>query len=273
MSQPMSMLPTMPLDPAWLEQSAAFMHPDPRMARGAMKLLFAAWRGSPAASVPNSQAYLAEVTGLPVELVAERLESLTDGYELRGDGRLHHVGMARICEQMVESYGPQIEAFSVALAMTAQDPEQFSLVSVEASRKASKVKGKTRIPKDFGFEQNPELRVWCAANGLAAPNQQRYIMEKFCDDAASKAFMYKDWSGAFRNYARNETVAYSRGIPAPVWAEGDPRGLQLESPLRIVRPNGVPGGFANNGLRSPSRHELATAHNMMPPERYRPAGG
>src|SRR5207249_2575153 len=68
--------------PAWVEQSSAFQHEDPRLAKAYIKLLIAAWRGCPAGSVPSSHSYIADATALPLEIVGEHYVTLTDGFQL-----------------------------------------------------------------------------------------------------------------------------------------------------------------------------------------------
>lgn len=266
MNQPFSLLPFMPFDPAWIEQGVAFCHPDPRMLKAAVKLLFAAWRGAPVASIPSAHSYIAEVTGLPPELIAERYVALTDGFVLREDGRLHHTFLAQICAKMTEGYGAEIDAYTVALAMVAQDPEQFSLMSVEAGKAGSKLKGKTLLPKGFGFDAHPEMRAWCFENDYPAPNQQRWVMEKFIDYAMARGDKQKDWVRTFYTYARNE-ISYGRPAPPPVWPEGtNPVAGGVTGPVAPV-PTGngqsrnTFAGLQRSRSPMPTRGEQALDHN------------
>lgn len=263
MNQSMSLLPLMPFDPAWVEQSQAFHHPDPRMVKAALKLLFASWRGLPVGSIPASHTYIAETTGLPPEVVAERYVALTDGFELREDGRLHHGRLATICAKMIEGYGTEIDAYTVSLAMVGQDPEQFSLLSVEAGKAGSKIRGKCQLPKGFGFEAHPELRNWCFENQYPAPNQQKNIMDKFLDYAAGRGEKQKDWPATFRTYARKE-IEYGRMPPPPQWPDGHPSANSVPQP-----PPTFPGrsnaftGLNRGGTRAfQSKGEQAADHNQ-----------
>ena len=260
MTQSLSLLPFMPLDPAWIEQAESFRHPDPRMLKASLKLLFAAWRGAPAASIPSSHSYIAEATGLPQDLVAERYITLTDGFELGEDGRLHHLAMTAICTKMMEGYGPEIESYTVALAMVAQDPEQFSLMSVEAGKTGSKLRGKTLLPKGFGFDSHPELRPWCGDNGYPAPNQQTFVMAAFVDWTTSRGDKYKDWASTFRTWARNE-ISYRKYPPPPEWPVGHP-GVTGQM---VQRMPGGPGaafaGLSRSRTAPATRGEQALDHN------------
>ena len=265
----------MPFDPSWIEHAEAFHHPDPRMLKSALKLLFTAWRGTPAASIPSSHSFISETTGLPPELVAERYIVLTDGFVLREDGRLHHEKLSGICQKMIDGYGPEIESFSVALAMVSQDPEQFSLKSVEAGKANSKLRGKHLIPKNFGFDSHPELRSWCLENGYPAPNQQRFILEKFVDFAVMGAHKYADWAATFRNYARNE-FAYNKLPPVAEWPAGHPALLQPAQPPTMVAAAAPKTAFANlargrTTMPAQTRGEAALEHNRGMMSARRPA--
>ena len=251
MTQPFSLLPFMPFDPAWIEQGEAFRHPDARMLKASMKLLFAAWRGAPVASIPSSHSYIAEVTGLPPELVAERYVALTDGFVLQDDGRLHHTGLAHVCSKMQESYGAEIDGFTVSLAVVAQDPEQFSLI--DGGKSSSKLKGKTLIPKGFGLDSHPGMRAWCFENGYPAPNQQKWLMEKFIDYAVARDDKQKDWVRTFYTYARNE-LAYRKYPPDPIWPEGV---------LPMAGGSTVPGAVTPIGI-VPSRNTFANLARARP---------
>lgn len=254
-----SFLPTLPLDPAWIEQSAAFLHADPRMAKAGMKLLFAAWRGQPVASIPASHAYVAEITGLPLEVVAERYVALTDGFELREDGRLHHIHLAHVCAKMAEAYGKEIEAYVTAAAMVAQDPEQFSLMSMEAVG-TKKPRGKTLMPKGFGYDMFPALREWAGKNGCPAPNQQAWLMERFIDYCNGRSEKFKDWEAGFRTWASNEMGKFRHSPPPPVWgSEGPPAGFESIPPVAPRTGFGNSGAFS--GLARRSRGEVALDHN------------
>ena len=149
---------------------------------------------------------------------------------------------------------------SVALAMVAQDPEQFSLMSVEAGKSGSKLRGKTMMPKGFGFELHPELRGWCAENGYPAPNQQTYAMAAFIDYATTRGEKYKDWAATFRTWARNE-IAYRKYPPDPVWPPGHP-GAPI-SPDGGMRMNGSRafGNLRRGGMTGMTKGEAALDHN------------
>jgi hypothetical protein len=250
-------LPLMPFDPAWVEQGAAFVHPDPRMAKAAMKLLFAAWRGSPVGSIPSSHSFITEATGLPLEVVAEGYVLLTEGYELRADTRLHHAALANVCERLTDAYGKEIEGFAMAVAMAAQDPDQFSLMNVEAGTK--KPRGRTMLPKGFGYDAHPGLRPWAAENGYPAPNQQDYIMEKFIDYASGRGEKYKDWPATFRDYARNEISRFNRRPPPPQWANDSPVQPQSNGHANAGKPSPFAG--LSRGRGPLSRGEMAAEHN------------
>lgn len=197
-------LPCIPLQPSWVEEHPAFLRPaalEGRLLAGVWRLLFASWRGIPAASIPSSQSFLSACAGLSPDEVAEHYRDLTYGYELRADGRLHHVGLSALTLSMLDLHGKEISAIQMSMAMVAQDPEQFSLVAPEAAA-GRKPRGKHGLPKVFGFEQHPDLRDWLTAEGWPDRGHQDWFMQSFKDFATSRDERAKDWPATFRNWHR-----------------------------------------------------------------------
>jgi hypothetical protein len=207
---PLSSLPWFTLDPAWVEQSAAFTDADPRMPAAYIRLLLAAWRGLPAATIPASHQYIAQVTGLDVGRVGEKFEVLTEGFELLSDGRLHHAQMERLALRLGERFGADIEELSVSAAMAVQDPQRFALVAAETA--GAGTRGRRSLPKGFGYEMHPQLRHWCAEQGFDASQDQQWLMDRFIDYSVARGERAKDWAAAFRSWAARE-LSYGRRPP------------------------------------------------------------
>jgi hypothetical protein len=223
-------LPLLPINPAWIEQSAAFRHADPRIALAYVKLVIAAWRGSPAASIPAAHSYLASATGLPLDVVGQEFMTLTEGYELRDDGRLHHIQLANVLAGVVSRYGSVLDEFMLSATMSAQDPEQFALVAAEGAKPTTK--GKRPLPRGFGYDMHPGLREWARSTHFPEERDQDWIMRKFLDYCASRNPSYKDWEATFRTWAEKEVVSF-KAVPPGVMERrqnGAPRnGLGLQS--------------------------------------------
>jgi hypothetical protein len=215
------------IDPSWIEQSAAFSDPDPRMAAAYMRLLLAAWRGLPAATVPAAHRHLAQVTGLDVATVGEKFAVLTEGFVLLADGRLHHEQMEKLAMTMLDRYGKEIEEHALAAAMALQDPERFQMVAVEGAR--SGAKGKRTLPRGFGFSMHPELREWCAGHGYPTPGDQDWAMEGFLNFSQARNDTAKDWAAQFKVWATKE-LTYGR-LP-PSRQPGGQSALELGHPRR-----------------------------------------
>lgn len=211
----MGLLPFMPLNPAWLEHSSAFIHPDPLVFKAALRLLFAAWRGAPAGAIPSSHAFLASATAMDITFVSKNYVAMTEGFELREDGLLHHVQLSKICREMRENYAKEIDAYALSVAMSTQDPANLGLVNTEAAgRKIPR--GKSALPRGFGYDSiADDLRGWCLTHGYPTLEDQQYIMEKFIDYAKSRDERNKDWSAAFRTWATNE-ISFRRFPPSYV---------------------------------------------------------
>lgn len=246
-------MPYLMLDPAWVEQSQAFLHADARLAKGYLALIVAAWRGAPAGSIPASHAFLAQASGLPLEAVGEHYDILTEAFELRG-GRLHHIHMSAMAERLMSKHGAAIEEFTLSTAMAAQAPDLFGVAVVESAK--SRTGAKRAMPKGFGYDSNPEIETWAAANGYPEPEDRAWIMERFIEGARSKGFKYVDWAAAFRVWAKKEINDFGRKPPsvAKQFIEASGGTAGRESPFsRLTRgPSTV----------SRSKGEAAVAHNQ-----------
>jgi hypothetical protein len=197
----------------------------------------------PAATIPSSHRYIAQVTGLDVAVVGEKFAVLTEGFVLLSDGRLHHQQLEKHALRIMGRYGKDVEEHALAAAMALQDPEGFALVSVETA--GSKARGRRALPRQFGFESNPDLRDWCAQNGYPTPQDQDWVMAGFVDYSLARNELSKDWAAAFRLWATKE-ISYGRLPPS----------------LRVGAQAGLPlsQGSAFAGL---------TARNQSPGERAR----
>lgn len=255
-SGPLSALRWFTLDPAWIEQSTAFSDPDPRIGTAYLRVLLAAWRGLPAATVPASHRYLAQVTGLDQDVVGQKYAELTEGFVLLADGRLHHVQMEKLALQMLDRYGKDIEEHGLAAAMAVQDPERFALVGTESAR-ASTARGRRTLPRGFGFEMHPELREWCAVHGYPTPEDQDWVMEGFLNYIQARNEVAKDWAAKFREWAQRE-ITFGR-LP-PSCRPGAQGGLSLIQGSR----NGVPSSGATSVFASmTSKGDQARVRNAQ----------
>lgn len=198
---PLGLLPSMPMDPAWLEQHEAAFSAEPRLFKAAFKLLVAAWRGLPTGTIPASHSYMVELTGLSPALVDQHYATLTDGFSLGEDGRLTHGAMRRMADSLIANHGQAIEAYARSLMLAAQSPDEFCLTSVDAAPRRL-AKGKTALPKDFSLDVGG-LEGWCIEQGYVEPRQRFELLAQFKDRALSRDERYKDWPGAFRNFVRN----------------------------------------------------------------------
>jgi hypothetical protein len=199
---PLSSLPYMVFEPAWLEQAPAIYNPDARVFKAYVKVVMAAWRGDPSGSIPSSFSYLCEVTGLPMDVVEEAHAELTHGFELRDDRRLHHIRMSEQAHVLNERYGKELKEFAIASAMAAQEPDLFALVCPEGA--SSKAKGKQSMPRNFGYQLHPELRHWVADNGYPTEEDQEFVLNGFYLYVQDKGIKAKDWKATFKRYAITE---------------------------------------------------------------------
>lgn len=240
----MSALPIMPFDPAWLEQSQAFFHDDPRLAKARMQLLMACFRGSPAATIPKSIRYVMQTTGLAEDQVREHWALLTEGMSTSPEGRLVHDGMRSIWDALSSRYSKALEEFAAASVMAQQDPEQFALVAVESAK--PKARGKTGLPKGFGFQMYPELIGYAHSIGCITDEDKAWIMQSYVDYIESRDERAKSWPAHFRTWARRQIEQF-RAVP----------------PSRQARPGtSVAVGARASFPAAAHRKEASAEHNL-----------
>lgn len=256
----LAVLPFVPMHPAWVEQSDAFFHEDPRIFKAYCKVLLAAWRGQPCGSIPSSFTYLAELTCLPMDVVEKAYPALTQGFDLLGDKRFHHREMAALAQALLDRYGKQIDDFAMSQAMSAQAPDLFAVSGAEPARASTK--GRRLMPKDFGYDMHPGLREWAAANGYPTQEDQDWVMRRFHDYCGQKAPMYTKWDAAFRNWAENE-ILYGRVPPSR-----QPAARATRTDLAVPDRGGAFATLAR-AQQSTAKGDLAAAENQARIERLR----
>jgi hypothetical protein len=198
-------LPYVPLDPSWLEESAAFQSENPRVVRALLKLLAYAWNATPAASIPTDFRVIASVTGLTEIEVGDHHASLFAGWTLR-DGRLHFDKMFSICERIQSRFADTLQSLAEQAAAVIQSPEDFNLAPQEF---VSASKGRRILPKNWGL--NPNLRDWLTANDFSTEEDVAFIVQKFITHYRSVGGKMLDWDQAFQNFCLKEN---RRNLPS-----------------------------------------------------------
>jgi len=153
----------------------------------------------PAGTLPTSFAALANIANLTELEVGEHHEDLFQGWSLVA-GRLQFEPMRSLCERISARYSDALAAISDQAAAVIQSPEDFVLTPTEVS---SPLKGKHRIPKAWRLTDS--LRAWLASNGIPAPQDHDFIVNKFTSHYRSKGDLMMDWDQAFQNFALKES--------------------------------------------------------------------
>lgn len=189
----------MPLRERWLTEHPLFLSGDARLVRAVVKMLMAAWRSSPAASLAPSYMVLADTTGLTEAEIAEHYEDLTYGWELR-DERLFHVEMHALCDRLERRHGELISVMAEDMALAVQDPEHFELTA--AIDEGKKHRGRRALRPSW--RPSMDTLKDLAAMGITASEDVDYIVEKMRLWARSKGEKRSDWDATLLNFARNE---------------------------------------------------------------------
>jgi hypothetical protein len=192
-------LPYVPLKEQWITENPLFLSGDARLVRAAMKMLVAAWRGSPAGSLSPSYAYLADLTGLTEAEIGAHYEHLTRGWEIRGE-RLHHVEMSALCERLLQRHGETISIMAEDAVLAAQSPENFELGVGPAVE--SKNKGKRALRPSWRPSMDTIRDL--AARGVTATEDIDFLVEKMRVWARGGAVKRADWDATLLQFADRE---------------------------------------------------------------------
>ena len=252
----MAAVPCLPLDPAWLHESPAFLSPVAAVVRAAFQMLDRAWRSIPAGTLPSHPGVLASLLGLGQDELAKHFATLTEGWELR-DGRFVHPGMHALALRIWASQADALDHLAAVAPVVAQAPEDFQLLPQEAVA-ASPLKGKRRLPADFGL--TPNLRNWLSTTLFVDDAaDQDFLLNKFKDWAHNKNEKFSDPAAGFRLFASREDLRRLPSRQAPRQSGG-----LIE---RVSRTFGNSGDASTNRNRDVLRSVLQKRTDEPQPER------
>lgn len=253
----MAAVPCLPLQAAWLNESPAFQSPVANVVRAAFQMLDRAWRSIPAGTLPSQPAILAPMVGLTQTEMAQHFEVLTAGWELH-DGRFVHEGLSDLARRIWVSQADALDHLASTAPVVIQAPEEFELVSQD-SVAASPLKGKRRLPHDFGL--TPELREWLRTTMfIEDAADQDFLMNKFLDYARNKNEKYSNPVAGFRLFASREDL---RRLPS---RQNGARNSVFERMTRF----GNGGESATNRNRDVLRNVMGRRDQQPQPERDAP---
>jgi hypothetical protein len=173
--------------------------------RAVTKLLFYAWRATPAGSIPADMQRIGSLCDLTDQEVGQHFDDLLDGWQMR-EGRYCHVAMSALCERVSMKFGDVLESLADQAAAMPQAPEEFELTPPTVE---SRTKGRRLLPKDFGIA--PAMRLWLQQNGFDTDEDCTFILEKFRTYAQKDSVKANDWDAAFKNFALKEN---KRNLPS-----------------------------------------------------------
>lgn len=235
--------------PRWLMESEAFHHGDGRVVRAAFLMLQSAWQAEPAGSIGSSFKAISRASGLSEVEVGEHYETLTAGWELRGE-RLCHLGMSALCERLASRFGPVLEQIELQSAILPQAPEDFELSCPEPVSR--RTKGRHRLPADFRISDR--MRQHMISEGFVTEEDQEWIFNLHKSWAQSSAVMRNDWEASLENFVSKEP---KRNIPSRAKASDSAIALVSRVP---ARPNRF--GLAGQSSRDHNQSVLAAARSQ-----------
>lgn len=209
-----SLMPRLVVDPQWLQQLPAYFSEDGRVVRAVLRLLDHAWRGTPAGTVhvPNLQS-LAELCGLPLEVLNRELKELQAGWRIGKAGTWVFEPMQQLAQSLLQSHKESLEYLANELLIQAQSPDLFGPTSGDTQQAVTALQNKAtpvtarstkavrRLLPDL-FELTASMRAEIEQHGLA-PTRYAEIKQRFVDFARSRAERSADWDATFRNWLRN----------------------------------------------------------------------
>lgn len=200
-----SKLPYLPISLSSMQDGPLFSSNDARLVRAAFWMLDAAWKSDVPGSISSSFSSLSMVTRLTESQVQQHYAELTEGWELRDDGRLHHVDLSRLAESIDEQFGAQLDVISSGLVIAMQGVDAFELTPPEAVKKVAKKRGKAQIPGVFQPDVVSVASLIKA--GYVTEEYREWVLEQFRDYAQSKALKQANWQATLRTYASSSITA------------------------------------------------------------------
>jgi hypothetical protein len=202
-------LPHLPLDPKWIEEHPCFFSDNPMLVRACMRMIVAAWRNAPAASLSANYASLGHVCGLDEQTLHENFEDLAVGWELI-DGRLVHKGLKEFCDVMWSRHGEILGQFAIDAAAVAQSPDEFVLATQEPV--ARRTRGRHLLPKDW----KPSLETVKKLEAMGFPeDEQDKLKNAMRNWADASNHMRNNWDAQLMSFAERapKPIQKTSGVP------------------------------------------------------------
>lgn len=193
-------LPFLPISMPALAETAFFVSLNATVVRAGFYMLEAAWRSTTPGSIPSSFSALASITRIPEAELDAHYDVLVSGWELQGDGRLHHLQMEEIVQSVQERFGAQIGTIADAAVLACQGGDVlFELAPVnEVAKKDKQIRGKRALPKDFAMDKATFERA--VAEGYGKKEHMEWLLQSFQDFALSGDRRYVNWQATCRNF-------------------------------------------------------------------------
>jgi len=189
-----------------LSERAWFMSADPVIVRAGLYMYDEAWRSRVPGSLPASMASLAGVCRISDALLLEHYDALTDGWELREDGRLYEPLLHNIAVGVEENFGAQIAVIAQGSILAIQgSAEVFDLVPSDAVVKARR-RNTAKVPVEQ-FAPDSTSNAAMLRTGYKTEGQQAWVVGHFRDYVRAKAPKYRDIQALFRNFLSNPYTA------------------------------------------------------------------
>lgn len=180
-----------------LSERAWFMSADPVIVRAGLYMYDEAWRSRVPGSLPASMASLASVCRISEALLLAHYEALTDGWELREDGRLYEPLLHKIAVGVEENFGAQIAVVAQGSILAIQgSAEVFDLVPSDPVK--SRRRNTAKVPVEQFAPDATSVAALLKA-GYKTADQQSWVIGHFCDYLRAKAPKYRDIQALFRN--------------------------------------------------------------------------
>lgn len=275
-----TMMPYVPLKPAWLQALGAYHSSDARLVRAALSMLVYAWHEVPAGTLSASAESLAKITGLKEAEVIEQQKVLFSGWTLAqpkksAEATITFEPLSEMARGLHSAYKDELVRLQQAslVAMAAPDLFKSELLPVQGAdlrgevgeATASQVPERTAVARKLpdGAPLTNFARDALAKRGFTI-TRHGDIWQRFCDYHIARGERSDSWDRQFRYWLDNQ-IRYGSLVPDEAHPQVSvPLSAKAQPVRTVATPRFVPTpGARGDAIHAKAKDSLARAAAMM----------